>query len=40
LILRLKYVLGRGFVEFSKFYEIDRALIHKAQRDIKDRCTM
>jgi len=40
LILRLNYVLKRGFKEFSKFYEIDRELISRAKRDMKDKCTL
>lgn len=40
LILRLNYVLKRGFKEFSKFYQIDKELISRAKRDMKDKCVL
>lgn len=40
LLLRLKFVLKRGFREFSRFYAIDQEKIHKANQNMKDNCNL
>lgn len=40
LLLRLQFVLKRGFREFSRFYAIDQEKIHKANQNMKDNCNL
>lgn len=40
LLLRLQFVLKRGFLEFSRFYAIDPEKIHKANQNMKDNCNL
>lgn len=40
LLLRLQFVLRRGFREFSRFYAIDQEKIHKANQNMKDNCNL
>jgi hypothetical protein len=38
LVLRLKFILQRGFREFAKFYQINPDKISKVNQDMKDKC--
>jgi tetratricopeptide (TPR) repeat protein len=39
-VLRLKFILIRGFREFIKFYEINPYIISRVSQDMKDKCSM
>lgn len=39
-VLRLKFILTRGFREFIKFYEINPYIISRVSQDMKDKCSM
>ena len=38
LLLRLKFIIRRGFREFSKLYQINRDIIHDVSQKMKDNC--